>query len=249
MIDQPTRDMLGELKMPELEKIIDNQERVPEFLSMPFDQRFQFAISDLYGIKNSHRQELLMQRSNIKYLNAAFPDIMYYQDRKLDRNLITQLSTGNFMEHATDLAIYGATGSGKTYISSCFGLLACSRLKRTLSIRLPDLLTDYECLETLIQKRKYLRKMANYDILIIDEWLGSPPTDAQLSFLFELVEKRSEVKTTIFCSQYNPKDWYVRLGENTKSESLLNRILSGLCKLDCGDFNMREYYSKSKMKI
>jgi DNA replication protein DnaC len=91
--------------------------------------------------------------------------------------------------------------------------------------------------------------MANYDILIIDEWLGSPPTDAQLSFLFELVEKRSEVKTTIFCSQYNPKDWYVRLGENTNSESLLNRILSGLCKLDCGDFNMREYYSKSKMKI
>jgi hypothetical protein len=42
---------------------------------------------------------------------------------------------------------------------------------------------------------------------------------------------------------------YVRTGESSKSESLLNRILSGLCKLDCGEFKMSEYYSKSKLKI
>jgi|GEM_PF-271137 len=242
MIDQPTRDMLNELKMPELEEIVMNQGKVPQFAAMPFDQRLQFAIADLYSIKSNHRQKLLLKRSNVRYPNVAFSDIDYLPDRKLDRNFIAQISTGNFMEHATGLVIYGATGSGKTFVASCIGHMACSKLKRTLFIRQTDLLTDYECLETLLQKRKYLRKMTNYDILVVDEWLGNVPTEPQLSFLFELVKKRNEVKSTIFCSQFNPKDWYVRLGESTKSESLLNRILSGVCRLDCGNYNIREYY-------
>ena len=114
---------------------------------------------------------------------------------------------------------------------------------------MPDLLTDYECLESPIQKRKYIKKMANYDVLIIDEWLGNTLTEPQLSFLFELVEKRNELKSTIFCSQFSTKEWYVRLGESTINESLLNRILSGLCRLNCGNYNMREYYSKTRMRI
>lgn len=112
MIDQATRDMCNELKMPEIEGIIANQDTVPEFMTMPFNQRFQFVIADLYGIKNGHRQEMLKKRSNIKYLNASFASIQYLEGRILDRTMIGQLATGNFMEHATDLAIYGATGCG-----------------------------------------------------------------------------------------------------------------------------------------
>ena len=36
------------------------------------------------------------------------------------------------------------------------------------------------------------------------------------------------------------RDWYVRLGESTQCESVLNRILSKKIAVDCGDFNMRE---------
>lgn len=141
------------------------------------------------------------------------------------------------------------TGCRKSFIASCIGTHACSRLKRTFFVRMPDLLTDYECIESQVQKRKHLRKIANYDMLIIDEWLGNTVTESQLGFLFELVEERNELKPTVFCSQFNPKDWYVMLGESTKSESLLNRILSKLCRLDYSEFNMRESYSKSKLKI
>ena len=47
-----------------------------------------------------------------------------------------------------------------------------------------------------------------------------------------------------FSSQFDPKDWYVRLGESTQCESVLNRILSKKVTIDCGSFNMRQYYSK-----
>ena len=105
------------------------------------------------------------------------------------------------------------------------------------------------CIETTLQRKKFLKKLANYDFLIIDEWPSDPLNEKQLSFIYELVEKRTEVHSTIFCGQFSPKEWYARLGSSSKTESMLNRIFSGLCKVDCGDFNMREYLSSHKLVI
>ena len=111
------------------------------------------------------------------------------------------------------------------------------------------MLLDYDCIETPLQRKKFLKKLANYDLLIIDEWPSDPLNEKQLSFIYELVEKRTEVHSTIFCGQFSPKEWYARLGSSSKTESMLNRIFSGLCKVDCGDFNMREYLSSHKLVI
>ena len=153
------------------------------------------------------------------------------------------------MGHATDIAVYGATGSGKSYLSCVLGKAACLKGKRTLFYRMQDMLLDYDCIETPQQRKKFLKKLANYDLLIIDEWLGDSLNEKQLSFIYELVEKRTEVHSTIFCGQFPTKDWYARLGSSNKTESMLNRIFSGLCRVDCGDFNMREYLSSNKLII
>mgnify|MGYP003529019944 FL=1 len=73
------------------------------------------------------------------------------------------------------------------------------------------MLLDYDCIETPLQRKKFLKKLANYDLLIIDEWLGNPLNEKQLSFIYELVEKRTEVHSTIFCGQFSTKEWYARL--------------------------------------
>ena len=67
------------------------------------------------------------------------------------------------------------------------------------------------CIETTLQRKKFLKKLANYDFLIIDEWPSDPLNEKQLSFIYELVEKRTEVHSTIFCGQFSTKEWYARL--------------------------------------
>ena len=44
MLDKATLDILSELKLDELGNIVRRQDSVPEYISMPFDQRLQFAI-------------------------------------------------------------------------------------------------------------------------------------------------------------------------------------------------------------
>ena len=74
-------------------------------------------------------------------------------------------------------------------------------------------------------------------------------TELEVNFIFEIVKKRTDVHSTIFCSQYAPQDWYASLGVFTQCESILNRIFSGLCRLNCGPMNMRDHYSLSKLRI
>ena len=50
MLDKATLDILSELKLDELGDIVRRQDSVPEYISMPFDQRLQFAIAELYSL-------------------------------------------------------------------------------------------------------------------------------------------------------------------------------------------------------
>ena len=95
----------------------------------------------------------------------------------------------------------------------------------------------------------FMTKLTRNDLSIIDGWLGKSLTELEINFIFEIVEKRTEVHSTIFCLQYAPQDCYARLGASTQCESILNRISSGLCRLNCGPMNMRNRYSLSKLRI
>ena len=50
MFDKERLDIVSELKLDELGDIVRRQDSVPEYISMPFDQRLQFAIAELYSL-------------------------------------------------------------------------------------------------------------------------------------------------------------------------------------------------------
>lgn len=244
MIDKSTLDKLSDLKLEELGEIVMRQDSVPEYVSMPFAQRLQFAIDELHSIRSDGLYRRLVINARMKHPNATFQGIEYIPERNLDRNKLSQLSTGDFLAHAGNILVYGATGSGKSFIACCLSNVACRHGKKTLFYRMPDLIQNFECLETPQQRKRFITRLGRMDLLIIDEWLGNKLSESQINFIFEVIEKRDENLPTVFSSQFDPKDWYVRLEESTQCESVLNRILSKKVTIDCGNFNMRQYYAK-----
>lgn len=244
MLDKSTLDKLMELKLDDLGGIILRQSSVPEYTCMPFDQRFQFAIDELHSLRSDSLCKRLVANAKMKHPQATFLGIEYIAGRNLDREKLSQLSSGDFLFHAGNILVYGATGSGKSYIACCLGNVACRMGRKTLFYRMPDLIQDFECLETPQQRKRFITRLGGMDLLIIDEWLGNKLTERQINFIFEIIEKRDEKLPTVFSSQFDPRDWYVRLGESTQCESVLNRILSKKIAVDCGDFNMREYLAR-----
>lgn len=97
--------------------------------------------------------------------------------------------------------------------------------------------------------RKLLKRYSGYPILVLDEWLLDEFDDRQISFVLELVERRYDVGSTIFCTQYHQGDWHSRLGGGVHADAIMDRIVHNCAWVDMGEFNMRKYISEQRMAI
>ncbi len=92
-----------------------------------------------------------------------------------------------------------------------------------------------------------LKKYARYGVLVIDEWL-TEDDDVDISFLFELVERRFSAKSTIICSQYTPAEWHGRLGGGAQADAMVDRLMHGSMRIDLGDVNVRKLLAERKQR-
>lgn len=114
---------------------------------------------------------------------------------------------------------------------------------------MPDLLMERgEATLTPLGISKLLKKFANYKLLILDEWLMNEFTDEEQHFVFELIERRHDASSTIFCTQYRQGEWHERLGGGVHAESMIDRIVHNASWMESGNMNMREFLS-SKPKV
>ena len=113
-------------------------------------------------------------------------------------------------------------------------------MARTINVKL--------ILELRNSVMRFAKRLANYDLLILDEWLSTVPSEHELNFLFELAEKRSEIHSTIICGVYEPLSRCERMGSSAQSESIVERLIHTPINIDCGDFNMQDYLSRHSSK-
>jgi DNA replication protein DnaC len=218
MISDETKRKLRELGLNELIDIIEMQDNSPSlYTGMAFDERLNMAIDSLYQQKNNSRAKRLMKQARFRFSDADV-NTVYYADRGLDKNQIIELATCQYIRSNTSLILNGFTGSGKTFLACALGKAACRQLYRVRYIRMPDLLELRD--EAMIEGpgiRKLVTKFSNYHLLVLDEWLMSELSDEEAHFILELIEKRYDSKSTIFCTQQKVSDWHSILLPRTET--------------------------------
>ena len=248
MINDETRRKLRELNLDEVITILELQQRDMDCVTWPFDERFQRIVDYLYQEKYNSRIQRLIKLSKFRLPKAEVNDI-YYNGRGIDRNAVQELSAAQFVRRNTNVIFQGFTGSGKTFLACAIGRQACKQQIRTRYVRLPDLLVEYD--EAMLVPKggsKLLKKYSNYGLLIVDEWLLEDLSEDEQHFLFELIERRHDCTSTIFCTQYRKEDWHGRLGGGIHADAIMDRIVHNAVWIETGSMNMREFFSKHKLQ-
>ncbi|MBR2047351.1 MAG: ATP-binding protein [Oscillospiraceae bacterium] len=94
--------------------------------------------------------------------------------------------------------------------------------------------------------KKAIKSYQKYDLLILDEWLIRCLSPQESYNLLEVIESRCSKGSMIFCTQYEPGDWYERLHPNSEersaiAEAILDRIVHNTYEvLIDGKVSMRE---------
>lgn len=244
MINQPTSDKLRSMRMSAMADAFENQIQNRDFDLLTFNERFGMLVDAEYHRRQSNKIQRAIRTAAFRFPNACIEDVEYYEDRKLDKSLITHLSSCNYIHEGHHIILEGYAGSGKTYISNALGNAACRNYLSVRYIRLPELLNDLVIAKGEGTYKKLIRTYQKIDLLILDEWLLKPLSTDQAMELFEIIEARSRKRSMIFCSQYDVRGWYDRLGtsdDGAVSEAIIDRIKHNAHKIIIrGNISMRE---------
>ncbi|MFJ2350924.1 ATP-binding protein [Glutamicibacter sp. NPDC087673] len=81
-------------------------------------------------------------------------------------------------------------------------------------------------------------------VLLMDEWLLDPPAGGLLRIIFELIGRRYDAASTIFCTQYKQSDWRARLDADALADAIMDHVVHDTIWVETGGRNMCEVYSR-----
>jgi len=82
-------------------------------------------------------------------------------------------------------------------------------------------------------------------LLIIDDFLLTPPTDWERRDLLEIVEDRYQSGATVITSQCPISDWHPNIGDPTLADAICDRLLHNAYKIEMRGDSMRRNVSSS----
>lgn len=126
-------------------------------------------------------------------------------------------------------------------------MAACRRYRTARYARMPGLLNELAAAKLAGRYERALAKHKKYELLVIDEFMPNVAAKDETRDPYELVEGRSQMHSTVFCSQYQEAGWLERLSGGTSAEGIVDRISNNAYRIKLsGDVNMREATSKIK---
>ena len=237
MLTENTVTKLREMHLSVMAAAYKEQLSDSSFQSMSFEDRVSLIVDKEWNSRKNNYLKRLIKQANLSEPNACIEDIEYHSDRNLNKNMITKLSTCNYIQEHHNVILLGATGSGKTYLACAFGMNAVRNFLSVKYIRLPELLTDLSIARGSGTIRKVMAQYKKYSLLIIDEWLLYALNETEARDVLEIIESRYKKASTIFCSQFDVPGWCDKLNDPILADAICDRIVhdSYSILIDCKD--------------
>lgn len=225
MLTNETTSKLREMHLGTMADTFSAQINNPQFNALSFEDRFSMIVDAEWTKRKSNRLHSLIRKAGYATPTACVEDIAYTPQRQLDKAQIMRLASCSYIDQSHNVIILGATGTGKTYLACALGIAANRNYYTTKYIRLPDLLVEIALARGDGTYRELMRKYRKYKLLILDEWLLYPLKESEARDLLELIEARSHVASTIFCSQFDIPGWHELLYDPTLADAICDRIV------------------------
>jgi DNA replication protein DnaC len=154
-----------------------------------------------------------------------------FNPKTFDRMQMQELATGDFIRRRTNLLLVGWSGIGKSHMIQALGQKACVHGYRVLYRTSAQLLTDLTA--SLADKTLplRLRRYANPELLIIDEFgfdkieRAECPEAAHL--LYKIIASRNQKRSTALVTNVDFDKWGGYLSDGPLAMAFLDRLVEG----------------------
>lgn len=131
------------------------------------------------------------------------------------------------------------TGLGKTYLACALANGAIRRGFSASYLRGPRLHDEIALARADGRLPRLLASWARTDVVVLDDFLLRPLAPDQAADLLEVIEDRVGIKSTIVTSQLPVELWHEALGEPTIADSILDRLLERVHRIELHGESLR----------
>jgi len=167
MLHHPTLDKLQQLRLSGMHKALREQLDLPAIEELSFEERLGLLADRELTEREDRRLQTRLRQAKLRQ-NACLEDLDYRAPRGLDKALITQLATGQWVRDGLNVILLGPTGVGKTWIGCALGQHACRQGYTVRYLRLPRLFEELRLAHADGRFPKLMATLAKTDLLVLD---------------------------------------------------------------------------------
>jgi DNA replication protein DnaC len=200
-------------------------------------------ISCLVSDELNRRSDRLLERrrktAEFRDPQKTLDNFDFSFNKKMNRSLVFDLATANFIAKHEDALFLGPPGTGKSHLAQAIGQAAIQQGYRVLYREAHKLIEDLADAALDHNRKEQMELFSTVPLLIIDD-LGMrklPATAAE--DLLEIVMRRYERASTLLTSNRPIDDWGKLLGDTAAVTAMLDRLLHHGHVLKCGPRSWR----------
>ena len=230
---------LGQLRLGGIAAVLETRLHQAQTERMtPID-----LISSLVSDELHRRSDRLLERrrkeAQFRDPQVTLDNFDFNFNKKMNRSLVFDLATANFIAKQEDALFLGPPGTGKSHLGQAIGMAAIQQGYRVLYREAHKLMDDIADATLDGARKDQMELFSTVPLLIVDD-LGMrklPPTAAE--DLLEIVMRRYERTSTLLTSNRPIDDWGKLLGDTAAVTAMLDRLLHHGHVLKCGPRSWR----------
>ena len=143
----------------------------------------------------------------------------------IKKKQIFDLASGRYLRECRDVLWLGPPGVGKSHLVQALGYQAVKMGFLVLYRSIFDVVRDFLHDEAFGEEEKVLAKYLKPDLLIIDDMGMKQLPKRSGEYLFEVIMRRYETRSTMMTSNRPLEDWGKLIGDVPSATAILDRFL------------------------
>lgn len=174
---------------------------------------------------NEQRTLARLKRAAKFRLDAQPEDIIWDHKRGLDKQKLRSLLIPDWINRKENILLSGSTGTGKTWMACAIGHAMVRQGVTVKYLRTNPVLEQMRVAHLDGTISKLRRALTKPHLLILDDFGIAPIPEHSKEDLFELLEARTDLGSTLIAGQLSPSEWHDYLASGHLADAIMDRIV------------------------
>ncbi len=237
---EQTIEKLRSMRLTTMANSLNEKLQNGDYSELSHEELITILVDDEFQARKTRRMNRMISRANFKPELPCIDDLIYNSKRGFAKKDIIPFTSSKWIHDAINVIIDGPTGCGKTYLAEAIAYQSCRMNIPALKIRYPILIEEiHEAKGTGIYL-KFLKKMAQIKVLIIDDFLMSNITTEEAGYLMDIIDEKQQTGSIIITTQYPIAKWHQKIPDPTISDAICDRLINRSYKFNLDGDTMRK---------